>query len=183
MSPLPAPERGDCNYTGARRLTIKPAAGAATSVDIYAVGEADISASLLPLVGTMVSVRASFNNQVGHTWYSLLVSDATGPVIYFVNSSSCPGEPYFNTKPSSLASLTVEAGAELCIDDRRERLNLASRFITGAQTVTLALAESGQVTFDGHTFDVHVFACSVTAPGVQGGDGYPAGAWLVTRVN
>jgi hypothetical protein len=185
LSAISAPlaEAGECPRAGGRRLTVQPAAGAATSVDIYAVGDADISALLSPLVGSAITVRATYHNLFGHQYNSLFVSDARGPLIYVVNSSSCPGEAYPGTRPPELASLTVEHAGDLCYDANQQRGYAESRFEAGGQTVTLAPGQSGQVSFDGRTYDVRALHCSVQGPMFQGGDGYPAGAWALRRRN
>jgi hypothetical protein len=166
---------------GARRLTVQTATCAA-SVDVYAVDEADIMALLLPLVGKPVSIRATSADSGGYVWYSLLLADARGPLVYVVSSSSCPGSVP-SGMPPALASLAVEPGADLCVDDRRWRVNVASRFVAGGQSITLAPTESGRLTIDGNTFDVSVMVCSFTAPGAPVFDGEPAGAWMLKRVN
>jgi hypothetical protein len=179
----PHAEYGGCTYPGWRRLTVKPPAGAATFVDIYAVDDADLSAWLLPLVGTTVSIRATYNDSLGHLWQSFLVSDGRGPLIYVVNSSSCPAAAYANTPPPALSWLTVERGAELCLDANQTRGNAESRFVTDCGALTLAPTESGHITSGGYAYDVRAHACAFQGPKFAGGDGYDHGAWTLRRLD
>ena len=176
----PLPWSADCR-AGGRRLTVQPATGAATSVVIHTTGEADISAALLPLVGKTVSIRAAFLNTAGHPWTSFLVSDTNGPLIYVVDSTSCPADVLAN--PPELAALTIERGADLCYDAIGMWGDAESRFVSDGQTLTLSPTAAGRMTIGALTYDIHVLSCWIQGPSFRGFDGYPTGSWIMKRVD